>query len=299
MPETRLIVQYIPMPPGFNENFPDWERSFASRLRVTSPFGPIQQQIGGLEPTSNVGIWWKDGSKPYTWDETDKEYKPADVSESISTPFWYGSTTPATQDPKLWCKTFDSGLRAQWLHWNGTAWTRLPTLPNFGTTAERPLNPEDYEQFWDTSIDCLIHWERAAWRTVSGTRYDIKFVDTGDVDYATAVTNSLARNPGWEEIDAAFRGRAVGIAGSGAGLTVRAPRATAGTEEVVLTADQLPAHSHNVTYQEPDEGGDPAYPAGSIAADVNPLTQATTSVGSGLGHPNVPPTVWFVGLRKT
>jgi hypothetical protein len=299
MAETRIIPSLAPMSPGFNGSFRSWEQDFVSRLILSIPFGPLQQQIGGLEPTSNVGIWWKDGTKPYVWDETEKKYIPANVSDSVSESFWYGATTPTGTTPTLWLRTYATGLKAEWRFYDGTDWVRVSPLVTNGTTANRPSAPEDYEQYFDTDIDCLIHWERAAWRTVSGTPGDLKFVDMEQPDYATAVTVALARNPGWLEVGVAARGRVLGVAGAGTALTARDPEDSVGVETVTLTAGQMPRHSHNVTYQEMDEGGDPQHPAGSVSTDVNPATRATTEAGNDEAHENMQPTIFYVALKKS
>jgi hypothetical protein len=54
------------------------------RLEVVSPFGEVQLRIGGLEPTSNLGPWLKDGQKFYVWDEDTADYIPLDIADSIA-----------------------------------------------------------------------------------------------------------------------------------------------------------------------------------------------------------------------
>jgi hypothetical protein len=64
----------------------------------------------------------------------------------------------------------------------------------------------DYQQYFDTSINCLIHWERGLWRTVSGTPGDIKYVS------APVLADALVANPGWDLFGANnqnFRGRII------------------------------------------------------------------------------------------
>ena len=84
MAETRLIVSAAPLAPGFQGDLNKWFRAMIDRIHVTSPFGPVQIQIGGLEPTTNVGIWWKFGTQPHVWDDVQKKYVPEDVTASLT-----------------------------------------------------------------------------------------------------------------------------------------------------------------------------------------------------------------------
>jgi len=51
-------------------------------LEVLNPDGTVQIQLGGLEPTENIGLWFKDGTKPYVWNGSG--YVPADLSQSLT-----------------------------------------------------------------------------------------------------------------------------------------------------------------------------------------------------------------------
>ncbi len=83
-----------------------------------------------------------------------------------------------------------------------------------------------------------------------------------------------------------------GTAGTG---TVFAAAAAGGAETATLTVDQLPAHTHDVPYtvdgvggggaQSPNEG----YMANDPPGGTPRANQTSSSVGSGEGHPNMPP----------
>jgi hypothetical protein len=108
------------------------------------------------------------------------------------------------------------------------------------------------EQFFDTDIHTLIHFERGLWRTVSGTPGDVKFVAL------SLLTEALTFNPGWQYIgkdDQGIRGLAVGIAsqdgGSGpsvfptdSGISPRSSGDREGEENHVLTSEEIEQHTH-------------------------------------------------------
>ncbi len=81
--EVLLPVRGSPIPPGFRGDLNKLFRAFLDRLQVVSSSGGLQWQIGGLKPTFNAGPWLMDGQKPYVWDETEKDYIPMDISDSL------------------------------------------------------------------------------------------------------------------------------------------------------------------------------------------------------------------------
>lgn len=84
MPSTRLIVRGAPLPQSFKGDLNKLWFAMLDRLEVVSPFGEVQIQIGGLQPTSNKGPWFKDGQKIYVWDEPTKTYIPLDITDSLA-----------------------------------------------------------------------------------------------------------------------------------------------------------------------------------------------------------------------
>lgn len=83
MPSTRLIVRGAPLPNTLKGDLNKLWKAMLDRIEVVSPFGELQLQIGGLKPTSNKGLWVKDGQKIYVWDENSKDYIPLDISDSL------------------------------------------------------------------------------------------------------------------------------------------------------------------------------------------------------------------------
>lgn len=100
-------------------------------------------------------------------------------------------------------------------------------------------------------------------------------------------------------------GRAVMIAGSGAGLTTRALGAKVGTESHTLTVAQIPAHAHGVNDPGHSHNGANGFQAGSSYPDATtgaiegytfPTSSSATgisiqSAGSGQSHPNLQPSI--------
>lgn len=83
---TRLIVRGAPLSPTFKGTLNQFYQAMLDRIEVLSPFGQLQFQVGGVQPSSNVGPWLKDGTEWWVWDETTKTYVPITVNPlSLST----------------------------------------------------------------------------------------------------------------------------------------------------------------------------------------------------------------------
>lgn len=213
--DTSLIIQAAPLPVTFEGTPNDFLAAMVQRMRVVSPNGANFIFIGDVAPTTNVGPWLKGGTQWYVWDNSTNAYVPLDVSASIVIPYWIGNATPTGNSPPVWLQTTSNstdanpngfGTPISWYFWNGTQWQTFNSVPQSGPSASRPGAPVNYQQYFDTDINVLIHWERAAWRTISGS--------PGDLKYSTASTaaSALLQNPGWaifSDSVTAFRGRAL------------------------------------------------------------------------------------------
>lgn len=251
---TDLRLQVAPLPEDFEGTPQDLFTALVERAKIVSPSGSASFVTGDVMPSSNVGPWLNGGTKWYVFDVDTGTYVPLDISDSAALPFFTGPTDPGTpeaDDPLVWLKTSENRA-VGWYAWNGTVWRAFNTPPT-GTTAERPGVPADYEQYFDTDIKCLIHWERGQWRTVSGTPGDVKQV-TG-----TVLADVLTSNPGWAyygEDDQTLRGRFLGAAAkdpgaspvasyvTDSGITARYAGEQAGEESHVLTSGEIESHSH-------------------------------------------------------
>lgn len=205
----------------------------------------------------------------------------------------FGSATPSADDrDKPWFKTSGSGAPIGLFSWNGTTWQQTPLTVLSGTTAQRPAIPSTGTQYFDTDISCALIFERGKWRTLAGVPGDVKFVAKTTLDEA------IAQNPGWIEF-ADGRGRVLGGAGSGPGLTEREYGEKSGEESTVLTTDDLPAHSHGMEWK--------AYTGqhqnGSQGVGVYPVVTGTGSTntqnaGTGKAHNTMQPTLFLWCLIK-
>jgi len=221
--DTSLIIQAAPLPLTFEGNPNEFLAAMVQRMRVVSPNGANFIFIGDVAPTTNVGPWLKGGTQWYVWDNGSNSYVPLDVSASITIPYWIGNSTPTGNNPPVWLQTTNNstdvnpngfGTPLSWYFWNGTGWQPFNSAPNSGPTSSRPAAPINYQQYFDTDINVLIHWERAQWRTVAGS--------PGDLKYCTANTaaSCLQQNPGWAIFSDSLtnlRGRALSQATQDAG----------------------------------------------------------------------------------
>src|SRR6266542_575886 len=254
---TNLVVVAAQLPPDFSGNRQEFFEALVERMEIQSPAGTSFFITGDSEPSSNVGPWLNTNGSPgkwYVFDVSVGRYVPLDISDSVTKLFVVGPNTPGTpgdSDPTLWLRTFETRA-VSWYGWDGVIWRPLVNVPPSGATSARPTNPVDLEQFWDTDINSLIHWERGAWRTVGGSQGDVKYV------VHSLLSDALKYNPGWEYLakdDQSIRGLVIGIAsqdgGSGpsvfatdSGISPRPSGDKAGQESVVLTSAQIEQHTH-------------------------------------------------------
>lgn len=197
---TNLIVQMAKLPATFEGTPQFLAESMVRRMRIVSPSGTNFIFIGDSEPTSNVGPWLRFGTQWWVFSDELKRYVPLDISASFTTSFWHQASTPSSSNPPVWLRsTLDPtdtnpsrGEPIGWLTWNGSAWVPYNSVPRNGPTSARPAGPVDLQQYFDTSINALIHFERGIWRTVAGTPGDIKYVTF------PFLADALVANPGWE-----------------------------------------------------------------------------------------------------
>jgi hypothetical protein len=257
--DTNLIVQMSRLPQTFVGTPQALIEEAIERMKIVSPTGTNFIYVGDTEPTSNVGPWLRDGTKWYVYDEELKRYVPLDISESETRWFWIGAIAPASSTPPVWLRTSQDASEADptygqplgWYMYNGSAWVPYIGIVLSGPTSSRPASPADYQQYYDTTIACLIWWERSAWRTVAGCPGDVKAV------VHTTLEDALARNPGWTLLggdNQAWRGRLIGQATkdtAGTQLTVNAGVAERFATETIGETDLVAMETHT----HPADGG--------------------------------------------
>lgn len=255
--KTNLVIIGSPLPQDFVGTPQEFFSAIVKRLSIQSPAGVSFFQTGDIAPATDSGPWLKEGKKWYVWDADEGGYVPLDISDSTEKLFTVGDTEPdepGEDDANIWLRTFQSRVIA-WYFWTGTEWRPGGNVPPSGNTASRPTGAKELEQFFDTDINVLLHWERGAWRTVSGSPGDIKFVTT------PTLAAALANNPGWEYLGQSHQswiGRTLAVASkdpgatpadsfaTDSGITARAAGDTAGAETHVLTSTEIEQHTHLV-----------------------------------------------------
>lgn len=246
MNDTNLIIIMGQIPPTFRGTPQELAEAMVRRMKIVSPSGANFIFIGDTEPTSNVGPWLRFGTQWWVFDVELKRYVPLDISASETQWFQTGNSVPTTADPPVWLRTTHDPTEADpsigspisWHVHNGTAWIPFTGIDLSGPTATRPVNPVEYQKYYDTTISVLIWWERNAWRTVSGVPGDIKMV-AFDV-----LTEAIERNPGWSVLggdNQSLRGR----------WLVQATKDSGGAPETDLTTSAgVPKHAAFETFGE-------------------------------------------------
>lgn len=255
--KTNLVLVASPLPADFEGTPQEYFEAFVERLEIQSPVGTNFFVVGDLEPSSNQGPWLRGGTQWWVFDSTAGQYVPLDISASIANLFVVSPTeppAPGDDDAEIWLRTA-SGRVIGWYFWTGVEWRPSGNPSASGPTAGRPSEPADFEQYFDTDINVLIHWERGAWRTVSGVPRDVKFVVT------PTLAEALTQNPGWlylGSLDQGFIGTVLGVAAkdpgatpaasfaTDSGITPRAPGDVVGAETHVLTSEEVEQHTHLV-----------------------------------------------------
>lgn len=81
---TTLVIAAAPLDPAFTGSPQAFFDALVRRMRIVSPEGWYSVVISDTEPTSNLGLWLRDGTKPYVWSDSDRGYVPADLSDSLT-----------------------------------------------------------------------------------------------------------------------------------------------------------------------------------------------------------------------
>jgi hypothetical protein len=205
----------------------------------------------------------------------------------------FGPAEPSEDNrDKPWFQTDEAGNPIGWFSWNGSEWSPIPVTLPFGPTADRPVSPSTGAVYFDTDINVELIYERAAWRTASGSPGDVKEVK------AASVAAALTQNPGWiadpDSIGKFIQGADDGTQGT-----------TGGTTTVSLTVANLPAHHHDdvvLTGSNADNGdaGNLAITAATQNNGLQTILNSTTGdTGDGDSFEVIPPFICYIRLVKS
>lgn len=208
----------------------------------------------------------------------------------------FGSVTPSADNrDKPWWRTDANNQPLGMYSWNGSAWVTTAFIVPNGSSGSRPLNPANYTEYFDTTINRLLIYERGQWRTADGCTGEVREVEGATIEAV------LALNPGWIQHTASIA-RVIGGAGAASGVGDHAPGSVAGEESTILAINQIPPHTHTTqgNYGSGGEGGsdNPAYydsAQGPVSLQSWP---ATGSTGSGEAHNTLQPTYYLYRIVK-
>jgi hypothetical protein len=280
MSNVTFTLTGAPLPQNFRGDPQQFFEAMLERMRVQTPFGITGLILNPVVlPSSDKGPVMYNRSW-YVWNSATNQYEPVDIGPSTVTIVEYGASQPTDPDITVWIETSGIIVKNVWIKFSGIF---HPLMATSGTTAARPTAPRDWQQYYDTDISCMIWWERALWRTVSGVRGDIKQV------VWPIKADALTRNPGWAVLgestlanNPAWAGRVISQAmknadGSGAlppqaGIISRGPAEVFGVESVQLTSANV-QHTHPHGFFRTGAGAEEIWTIWRDAADIpGPLT---------------------------
>jgi len=117
---VKFDVQAGALPEGIDTDPQGLLEAFAARLiiRPTVPWSSFV--LGAAQPTSDLGPWFKDGTKLWVWSDALATYIPQ-VLESASLQYKVAATDPGVADFTLWFDTTSGTVK--WS--NGVTWAAL------------------------------------------------------------------------------------------------------------------------------------------------------------------------------
>lgn len=252
---TGLVIIGSPLDPSFCGTLQEFYEAMIERMAVKSPSGIAFFSQGSVLPSSDMGLFLLNGTQLFVFDPNQGIYIPLDISQSENPDFFVGPDdpgAPAPGQPVFWLRTNGSRLVGVYA-WTGTEWRASSNIDNSGTTAQRPVNPTALEHYFDTTISTELVFDRGAWRTVSGSVGDLKYVSHPTLAVA------LQYNPGWGyfgENDQTLRGKTLAGASkdpgatpaasfsTDSGITARAAGEKFGEENHILTSPEHEPHVH-------------------------------------------------------
>lgn len=148
---TNLRLMIGALSPAFDGTPQEFIAELVRLSTIVSPNGVYYVVVSDTAPTSNLGIWLKDGTKPYVWDEGTSAYIPADLTDSLTSilaaiaalqsqagsgRLIFSATEPAAADRtnSVWVETVAGRLIAL-RYWDGVVWAFVPDrFPSITTT---------------------------------------------------------------------------------------------------------------------------------------------------------------------
>lgn len=139
---TRLRLRINALSPAFEGTPQEFIAELVRLSSIVSPTDFLYVVVGGSAPTTNEGIWLKDGTKPYVWDAGTSQYIPAVLTDSLTSILdaiaalqgqigdgrvIFSATEPAAEDRanSIWVQLSGSQpVALRW--WTGTVWAYLP-----------------------------------------------------------------------------------------------------------------------------------------------------------------------------
>jgi hypothetical protein len=168
--ETPYRIRASQLDPAFSGDPQAFFSAIVALMSVVAPDGVYGIVVSASAPATNVGLWLRDGTKPYVWDETTNRYVPLDLSDSLAailtaiTSLQATTGTHTTQIAALQAADIALGLRTTTLE--GYA-VRGRLVISFATPAEA-----DRGALWvqtnsgGTAVTAIKFWDGTAWQTV-------------------------------------------------------------------------------------------------------------------------------------
>jgi hypothetical protein len=103
-----ITITAAPIPTDFRGTPQELLNAFLDRVEITSD--TVGFVVTDEQPTANDGVWLKNGTQIWVWDEDTSTYVPLDVSASTSDEIHVGATAPDEAEFQIWLKVVSSAV---------------------------------------------------------------------------------------------------------------------------------------------------------------------------------------------
>lgn len=123
---AKFRVNIAPLPPHFRGTPQEFFDAMVERMEISSEAEGFS--TASVEPSGNVGPWFKDGIYPYVWNEDTSKYVPLDITASNPPQIQASETEPNPAEFPLWLKLVGNTVEGLYGYSEGQWVTEVSSL---------------------------------------------------------------------------------------------------------------------------------------------------------------------------